>query len=197
MTIVWPCPLSVDAYAAAGRDIEVPRPRCPSCSQPMGFWGFYTRYLRAGEVVRLLVRRMRCLRCRCSHAVLPDFVAKRRLDGLEVIGQAIEALAAGTGARPVAERTGVPHTTVRDWRRRVAARCELLTGGFLAATVALGDLVPRQIASGPAGLLVAIDAASRAARRRLGAAGSRWRVANRIVGGELCTTNTDPPWAAG
>jgi len=163
----------------------------------MGLWGFYTRYLRVGEVVRLLVRRMRCARCRCSHAVLPDFVAKGRLDGIEVIGQAIEALAAGTGARPVAERAGVPHTTVRDWRRRMAARCERLTGGFLAATVALGDLVPRQIASGPGGLLVAIDAACRAAHRRLGAAGSRWRVANRIVGAELCTTNTDPPWAAG
>ncbi len=27
MTIVWPCPLSVDAYsAAAGREIEVPSP---------------------------------------------------------------------------------------------------------------------------------------------------------------------------
>jgi hypothetical protein len=65
----------------------------------MSFWGFYTRYLRVGEIVRLLVRRARCLGCRCSHALLPDFVAMGRLDGQEVIGRAIEELAAGMGAR--------------------------------------------------------------------------------------------------
>jgi hypothetical protein len=31
MTIVWPCRLSVDAYVAASRDDEFPRPDCPSC----------------------------------------------------------------------------------------------------------------------------------------------------------------------
>lgn len=196
MAIVWPCPLSVDAYVAAGRLIEVPRPRCPSCAQAMGFWGFYRRYLRMGDVVRLLVRRARCASCRCTHAVLPDFVAKGRLDGIEVIGQAIEDLAAGTGARTSGARVGLPHTSVRDWRRRVMARSELLIAGFLGATVALGDLVPRKLTSGPAGLAVAIRAAVTAARRRLGAQGSRWRIANRIVGGELLTTNTDPPFAA-
>jgi len=197
MAIVWPCPLSVDAYVAVGRDVEVPAPSCPSCTQTMAFWGFYTRYLRVGEVVRLVVRRVRCGRCRCSHAMLPDFVTKGRLDAVEVIGQALDALAGDSGARQAAITAGVPHTTVRDWRRRVVERCGLLTSGFLAATVALGDPAPRQLASGLAGLLVAIDAACTAARRRLGAAGSRWRVANRIVGGELCSTNTDPPWAAG
>ena len=197
MAIVWPCPLSVEAYVAGGRDVEVPCPSCPSCGRAMSFWGSYTRYLRVGEVVRLVVRRVRCGRCRCSHAVLPDFVAKGRLDGIEVIGRAVDALAAGVGARQAAIAAGVAHTTVRDWRRRVVERCGLLVAGFLAATVALGDPAPRQLASGPAGLVVAVDAACSAARRRLGAAGARWRVANRIVGGELCATNTDPPWAAG
>jgi hypothetical protein len=32
MAIVWPCPLAVDAYAAAGRDLGFPRPDCPSCA---------------------------------------------------------------------------------------------------------------------------------------------------------------------
>lgn len=196
MAIVWPCPLSVDAYAAAGREIDVPRQPCPSCSQAMGFWGFYRRYVRIGPVVRLLVRRARCGRCRRSHAILPDFVAKGRLDGVEVIGRGIEDLVVGIGARTSAERTGLPHTTVRDWRRRVTARCQVLTDGFLAATVGLGDLGPRQLCGGPAGLVIAIDAAVRAARRRLGARGPRWIVANRILGAELCTTNTDPPFFA-
>jgi hypothetical protein len=150
MAIVWPCPLSVEAYAAADRSIEVPRPSCPSCSQVMSFWGFYTRYLGAG-----------------------------------------------TGARPSALGAGLPHTTVRDWRRRVTERSAVLIVGFLSAAVALGDSVPRNLSSGVGGLVVAVDAAVGAARRRRGARGRRWLIANRIVGGQLLTTNTDPPWAAG
>jgi len=72
-----------------------------------------------------------------------------------------------------------------------------LAAGFLAATVALGDLVPRL----PAGVveiaLCAIEAVGRASRRRFGAGGDNWRIANRIVGGHLLSTNTDPPWICG
>jgi hypothetical protein len=49
-------------------------------------------------------------------------------------------------------------------------------------------------------VLAAATAATRAAvaaaGRRFEAAGAVWRVANRIIGGQLLTTNTDPPWAA-
>ncbi len=38
VAIVWPCPLAVDAYAAAGRDLGFPRPDCPSCGGPLVFW---------------------------------------------------------------------------------------------------------------------------------------------------------------
>ena len=38
MAIVWPCPLVVDAYAAAGRDLGFPRPDCSSCAGPLVFW---------------------------------------------------------------------------------------------------------------------------------------------------------------
>ena len=151
MAIVLPCPMTVHAYAAAGRELEFPRPDCPSCSQAMSFWGFYSRPVRVGEEIRVLVRRARCARCATSHALLPDFVLLGRLDGLEVVGSALEQIAAGAGTRQVAGHTGVPHTTVRGWRRRFAARAGMLTAGFLAATVALGDLVPRLVAGAMAG----------------------------------------------
>ena len=35
MSMVWPCPLTVDAYAQQGRAVRVPRPECPSCSSPV------------------------------------------------------------------------------------------------------------------------------------------------------------------
>lgn len=197
MSIVFACPLSVDAYAALGTSIEVPRPDCPSCSEAMSFWGFYWRDVRVVTVVRLLVRRARCSGCRSSHAMLPDFVAHGRLDGVEVIGAGLEAMARGAGGRPAAEAAQVPHTTVRDWRRRAEARSQMLTAGFWAATVALGDLVPRlAVSSSLETLTGAVMAAVAAARRRLRALGTNWRIANRIVGGQLFSTNTDPPWAA-
>src|SRR5258707_14012767 len=50
MAIVWPCPLTVDAYADAGREVEVPRPDCPSCAGPVVFWSGYRRYVRSAPV---------------------------------------------------------------------------------------------------------------------------------------------------
>lgn len=197
VSIVFACPLSVDAYNALGRDIEVPRPDCPDCSQAMSFWGFYRRDVRVGTVVKLTVRRARCGPCRSSHALLPDFVVHGRLDGVEVIGAAIAAMAEGVADRTVARGADVPHTTARGWRRRSEARAQVLTAGFCAATVALGDLVPRlTVSSSLKALTGAVTSAVMAARRRLGALGTDWCIANRIVGGHLISTNTDPPWAA-
>lgn len=196
MSIVFVCELSVDAYVELGRDVVVPRPNCPACSQVMGFWGFYERDVRVGAVFKVLVRRVRCESCRTSHAVLPDFVAYGRLDGIEVIGAGIDAMVAGVGARR-ATGSDVPHTTVRDWSRRLRSRASMLTAGFWASCVALGDLVPLVAATGTLAVLsAAISASVAAACRRLGAHGPRWRIANRIIGGHLISTNTDPPWAA-
>jgi hypothetical protein len=89
------------------------------------------------------------------------------------------------------------HTTVRDWRRRFARRAELLAVGFSRFCVALGDLAPRLSGRAEAVAVAAATAAWSAARRRFGdGVGSRWRLANAVVGGHLLSPNTDPPWAA-
>ena len=49
MVMVWPCTLPVDAYAAAGREVEFPRLPCPGCAGPLVFWSGYRRWLRAAE----------------------------------------------------------------------------------------------------------------------------------------------------
>src|ERR1700678_3628636 len=130
MAIVWPTELDVEMYVAAGREVEVPRPDCPRCHQPMRFWGWYERDVRGSfEVIhRLSVRRARC--CERTHALLPGFVTWGRLDAVEVIGSALETMCRGVGMRGAAGRLALAHTTVRDWRRRFARRADLLAGGF-------------------------------------------------------------------
>lgn len=197
VAIVWGCGLGVDAWAALGREVEVPRFGCPACGRLMVFWGFYHRHLRIPTSCRgLWVRRQRCSVCRTSHGILPTFVTFQRFDHVDVIGQGIEAMVAGRGSRPVAGELDLPHSTVRDWRRRFSERSELLAGGIAAAVVALAGSLPRLAADPERAALEAIAAAWRAvpARRRI--VGSAFCLANAICGSHLLSTNTHPPWAA-
>lgn len=199
VAIVWPTPLGVDEYAAAGRAVEVPRLACPGCGAPMGSWGWYERDVRMGRVRRLAIRRQRCRGCASTHAVLPSFVALARLDAVEVIGSALGVLGRGRrGVRPVARLLDVPHTTVRDWWRRFRARAQMLAVGFSRFCVAVGGLAPRLTGGDVEVALAAVRSGWEAARRRFGAGAlGRWQFANALVGGQLLSTNTDPPWAAG
>src|SRR6266487_2612789 len=122
VAIVWPCLLGVDAYAAAGRGVKVPRPDCPGCGRPMGFWPGYLRWVRYGRTRRIWVRRATCRGCRVSHALLPAFLLARRLDAVEAIGAGLARAVRRRGMRPIAAWLGVPHSTARDWRRRAHAR---------------------------------------------------------------------------
>jgi hypothetical protein len=152
MAIVWSCALPVETYAARGKDVEVPRPSCPSCSAPMVFWSGYFRPVRCGRTVRVFLRRARCGLCQVSHALVPSFLLLRRLDAVEVIGPAIEAVVLGAGTRRSARDVGALHTTARSWWRRHRARA-LVAAGLLAlggtalptpaAAFALWQLSPR------------------------------------------------------
>jgi hypothetical protein len=200
MAIVWPTELDVDGYVTAGRDVVVPRPACPGCARPMWFWGWYERDVRVSSevIVRLEVRRARCRRCERTDSLLPGFVTWGRLDAVEVIGSALEAMCdQGVGARRAADRLALKHTTVRDWRRRLCRRAELLAVGFSRYCVAVGDMAPR-LSGGPEVVAVgAVRAAWAAARRRFGdRVGGLWRLANAVVGGHLLSPNMDPLWAA-
>jgi hypothetical protein len=75
LSIVWRCPLDVSAYLTLGQQIEVGEHACPDCGRRLGGWSGYWRWVRGPGTDRLWIRRKRCSRCRCSHAVLPDFFA--------------------------------------------------------------------------------------------------------------------------
>ena len=126
MSIVSACALSAEAYAGLGGDIEVPRTDCPVCSRSMSFWAFSVCDNRIGQVVKRLIRRVCGPGCRTSQATLPEFVVHGHLDGIEVFGARVQAMASGTRTRRAAAMTGVPHSTVRSRWRRLTSRTAIL-----------------------------------------------------------------------
>ena len=197
MAIVWPCPLPVDAYVAAGRKVEVPRPVCPSCAGALVFWSGYWRHVRAaGRCRKMFVPRLRCGPCRVSHALLPAFVLAWRLDVAETVGAVIAQVTGGVcGVRPAAARAGVPHTTARGWVRRFRARGLELGTGFAALAVELGGEAIRPAAEPGRFALAAVGAAFATAAGlpgwgQLGV----WRFASSVSGGRLIAANTGSPF---
>ena len=198
VAIVWPCPLSVEQYQAAGRGVGVPRADCPDCGQPMVFWSGYQRYVRLGRgrIWRVWVARAKCQPCGVTHALLPSFLLLRRVDVVWVIGAGLERAAAGGGLRPVAAGLGVPHTTVRDWWRRFGVRAPVLVAGLCALVVEFGGLVDGLPGGRERAALAALGAlAARVAGRLGGGAPAAWPLAGIVSGGGWLGTTTSPPWA--
>ena len=159
--------------AAVEADLLEGRLSCPSCAGVLGPWGHArTRVLcRArNQKDRRRPRRGRCRSCRKSHVLLGDDTFLRRRDEVAVIGEAIEAKAAGMGHRRIALRLDVPTWRVRRWLRRFRDRAVEITGYFTRWAYALDvSLAPRGPSSGPfADALEAIAVAARAAVLRHG-----------------------------
>jgi hypothetical protein len=90
----------------------------------------------------------------------------------------------------------LPHTTIRDWRRRFRARAPALAAGFGSLVVALGGETPRLAASPEVAALEALAGAWSQARRRFGdVIPGPFGFASVVSGGALLATNTTPPWA--
>ena len=162
----------------------------------MGLWSGYARWVRVGgRAYRVWVRRARCPSCGVTHALLPSFVLARRVDVVEVIGQALERAMAGVGLRPIAAGLGVPHSTVRDWRRRFACRAGLLAAGLGAVAVEVGAVLPARVADLQGAVLGVLEAVRARVSKRSGrAAPGRWQLAGLLTGGRLLSTTTSPPW---
>jgi hypothetical protein len=161
----------------------------------MVFWSGYWRFARAAGK-QIWVRRARCPSCALSRALLPAFLLVRRLDPVTVIGSALAALASGRGTRAVASVLGVPHETLRGWRRRYRARAPTLVSGFTALAVGLGAAATELSGEPERAGLEALAMAWTQARRRLGEGVVEvFEFASLITGGELLSTTTSPPWA--
>ncbi len=192
MAIVWACGLSVQGYAAQGRDIRVPRGLCPRCRRELVFWSGYFRFVRDQRELRVFIHRGRCPECGCTHALLPSFLLRRRLDPVRVIGPGLALGVAGLGMAKVALKLGVPHSTARGWRRRHRARAPTLISGFAALGVLLGGEVTSWPEDPEQAALAALGAAWVLRRAQVGL----WDFASLVSGGAFLGTNTTPPWAS-
>jgi len=197
MSIVWPCPLTVDAYALMGRAVRVPRPECPSCRVPVVFWSGYWRYIRWRQrEAKIFIHRGRCGGCGVTHALLPAFTLARRLDAADVVGAVIGRVAGGgCGVRSAAAAAGVPYPTARGWVRRFGARAGELAVSFSALCAELGGEAVRPLPDRFGGAVAAIGAAFMAAAGLPGwAVLGRWRFASAVTGGSLLAANASSPW---
>lgn len=196
VAMVWPCPLRVDEYEAAGREVEVPRLDCPACAKPMIFWSWYSRVVRDGGDRRIWVRRSKCVPCRVSHCLLPAFCLLGRVYSAEGVGPAVAAIVDGALTREVADAADFPYTTVRDWRRRHRDRGPVLAAGFAALAVELGAGAPPLAAVPERAALEALGAAWAAARDRFPVVAGLWRFWSLVSGGAALSTTTDTPWTS-
>jgi transposase-like protein len=189
--IVWLSPLDVDAYAARGREVDAPRPACPSCAGPTQRWSGYRRHVREERDRLIWVPRVRCRSCGITRALLPSFALPGRWDAVAHVGKAVGLAATGLGHRPIAALLARPETTIRDWLRRLRSTVVPLTGTLLARAVALGwtgfDLpvapLPRLVAA--VGALAGRWPGDRSA--------DPWSIAVLVTGGRLLATNTTTP----
>lgn len=125
---------------------------------------------------------------------MPSFLFVHRLDTNAVIGSALEQAAGGRGTRPIAHGLAVPHTTVRDWWRRVRARTPTLLASLLALATSL-DPAPVVLGKdGAAAVLEALEHTWQRARQHLGAhMPDRWAFWSLVSGGLALSPHTSPP----
>ncbi|MGH8297213.1 MAG: DUF6431 domain-containing protein [Steroidobacteraceae bacterium] len=197
VAIVWPCELSVGAYVAAGRDVEVPRPSCSTCASQMQFWSWYRRYVRVdAKALKVSIRRARCSVCQVTHALLPSFLLARRLDVAETIGAAISKVVSGKGgARRAAVSAGVPHETARGWLRAFGRRADEHAVSFSALVVELGGKALTKSLDADRDALSAIGAAFVKAVELPGwEAIGCWGFCSSVSGGSVLAPNRDSPY---
>jgi hypothetical protein len=163
----------------------------------MIFWSGYEPFVRLkAKTHRLWIRRLRCRNCHRSHGLIPLFLLLRRCDPCGVIGYGLLRCLSGMGMRPAAAALGVPHTTLRDWRRRYRGRAPTLAAGFAALAVVLGGMAPVLVTNPEHAAMDALGAAWTQACRRFGNTALRpFAFASAVSGGAVLATTTSPPWA--
>lgn len=109
-------------------ELSCPAPECQGF--PLRGHGWYRRYL--GGALQLL-RRVRCPRCRVSHAVLPEDVCAYRDSTFGAIEAGLSAERPGAGAEVSGQSGGAGVRRVRGWLRSAREPFAAKLQGLLGA----------------------------------------------------------------
>jgi hypothetical protein len=129
--------------------------------------------------------------------LLPSFLLVDRLDAVQVIGVALDQATGGMGARTIADQRSRPHTTVRDWWRRLRARAPTLLASLLALATSLDPAPVELTTDGAPAVLEALEHTWQRAVRHLAARADRlpdrWSFWSVMSGGLALAPHTGPP----
>lgn len=140
---------------------EQPCPRC-GCRGNYSPHGRYRRHLvSVGAARSVEVRRVRCMSCGATHAIIPEDVVPYRAYSESFVLAVLEAWASGLSNSQVRERFGISETT----RRRMVAQARRRACALLACP-------PRKPAVASA--FRGVGGAAAAAAAHLAAFGSRF-----------------------
>lgn len=183
----------------ATNDLTAGQLACPStgCDGQLGPWGHARRRwvrIAPGHRESHQPRRARCRSCRRTHVLAWVRSHPRRADAVETVGAALLASVTGLSDRAVADRLGLPATTVRDWLRRARANADAVGAAATAAVYALDANAARIEPTGSAlgDMLTAVGIAVSAAIRRLGPLGPPWHLATVITGAGILAPRPSP-----
>lgn len=172
---------------------------CPGCRAVLRPWGWARPRTVFGLVGVLVPRRARCSGCLVTHVLLPVTVLLRRAYGVELIGAAVVARAAGLGHRMIGDQLRVPVTTVRGWLRVMDTRLDSSRVWLLclARRAGVDQPVPKARGCPWRDLLAALEAARMAVTGRFGLVGvlgpvTVWQMAAACSAGRLLAPDWPP-----
>jgi hypothetical protein len=166
--------------------------RCPrhGCDGRLGSWGSARRRtirLSTATQAQYTPRRARCRTCKRTQVLASASTLPHRPDHASTVGTALLGALDGLGHRQVAERVGLPHTTVRGWLRRARLNAGPLWSRLIRWVSELDPTInPFNATTEPfAAMIDALGFAVAAWVRRFGQVDEPWKLIVTLTSGAL------------
>ena len=113
---------------SGGNPLAMPCPRCGCPGNYVGHGSYLRHVVHRGREERISVRRVRCVGCMSTHALMPPGVVPYRQHSEGLVLAVLAAWASGTSNAEVRRAFGISETT----RRRMVSGCRRRACALLA-----------------------------------------------------------------